>query len=457
MMLRCVVLAVTAGVWEFGCQRPPEQPRNVVVLLVDTLRADHLSLYGYRRPTSPALDRLAAEATVFDHARAQATCTFPSVNSILTSRYPHAFLGQPNGAIGIPAPIPTLAQMLRARGFRTGAVSASSVVRATRSRRNPAGGYGAGFEVFDESCEARAAACVTRRGRELAARFGEPFFLYLHFMEPHAPYEPPRPYRRQFAAARLEAPRFVRRGDPQPIERMLYRGGPKVALDAASVGHLVDLYDDEVRYWDGQAAAFVDRLRGDGLLDRTLLVVLADHGEELLDHGHWGHCRSLFASTAWTPLLLRGPGVPRGRRVSAVVQNLDVVPTVLELLRVPAPAGLAGRSLRPLLASESPAAPAAATATSGRRRFAFSSIGALRSIDDGRFTLITDLLSDEVRLYAADDPSQQTDLAASRPQEVASLRAILDAWIRRVEGERKASAAAGEESLRRLRALGYLE
>ncbi len=456
-MLRLVAAVAVAALAAAGCRRPPEQPRNVVVLLVDTLRADHLSLYGYQRPTSPALDRLAGEATVFDRARAQATCTFPSVNSIFTSRYPNAFLGQPGNAIGIPANIPTLAQMLRAQGFRTGAVSASSVVRATRSRRNPTGGYGAGFEVFDESCEGRAASCVTRRGRELAARFGEPFFLYLHFMEPHAPYEPPRPYRRQFAAAKLAAPRFVRRGDPTPIQRMLYSGGPKVTLDAASVGHLVDLYDDEVRYWDEEAAAFLAGLRRRGLLDRTLLVVLADHGEELFDHGQWGHCRSLFASTAWTPLLLRGPGVARGRRVAAAVQNLDVVPTVLDLLRVPAPAGLEGRSLRPLVAGESPGAPAAGTVAGNGRRFAFSSIGALRSIDDGRFTLITDLRSDEVRLFAATDPAQQTDLAAMRPEEVRRLGAVLEAWMRRVEGERKASAAAGEESLQRLRALGYLE
>ncbi|HET9766812.1 MAG TPA: sulfatase [Thermoanaerobaculia bacterium] len=456
MHLRSVALTIAAVLAVGGCERRPEQPRNVVVLLVDTLRADHLSLYGYRRPTSPALDRLAAEATVFDRARAQATCTFPSVNSILTSRYPSAFLGQPGSAIGIPADIPTLAQMLRARGFRTGAVSASSVVRATRSRRNPTGGYGAGFEVFDESCEGRAAGCVTRRGRELAARFGEPFFLYLHFMEPHAPYEPPRPYRRQFAAARLPAPRFVRRGDPTPIQRMLYSDGPKVTLDSGSVGHLVDLYDDEVRYWDEEAAVFVDGLRRHGLLDRTLLVVLADHGEDLLDHGHWGHCRSLFTSTTWTPLLLRGPAVARGRRVRAVVQNLDVVPTVLDLLRLPAPAGLEGRSLRPLLAGEGEVSPAAAT-PGGRRRFAFSSIGTLRSVDDGSFTLITDLRSNEVRLFGAADPAQQTDLAAARPQEAARLRTILDVWMRRVEGERKASATAGEESLQRLRALGYLE
>ena len=192
------------------------------------------------------------------------------------------------------------------------------------------------------------------------------------------------------------------------------------------------------------------------MLDRTVLVVLADHGEDLLDHGHWGHCRSLFASTTWTPLLLRGPGVPRGRRVPAVVQNLDVVPTVLDLLRVPAPAGLAGRSLRSLMAGEGAAATAAA-APGGGRRFAFSSIGALRSVDDGSFTLITDLRSDEVRLFAATDPAQQTDLATAQPPEVTRLRAILAAWIRRVEGESKASAAAGEESLRRLRALGYLE
>jgi len=149
-------------------------------MLVDTLRADHMSLYGYERATTPFIDGFAADAVVFDRARSQAGCTFPSVNSLFTSRYAFDFYRQGESQMGIPAEYPTIAEILRARGYHTIAVSASPIVRLTPTKENPNGGFGAGFEVFDESCLWDDAECVNARALKLLGDTRETFFLYLH-------------------------------------------------------------------------------------------------------------------------------------------------------------------------------------------------------------------------------------------------------------------------------------
>jgi len=142
----------------FGCRAnqtavpEPEPPENILIVMVDTLRADHMSLYGYERPTTPFIDKFAADAVVFEHARSQANCTFPSVNSLLTSRYPGIFIRQEEGQLGIPEDTPSIAEILKAQGYHTTAVSASHIVRATPTQYNPNGGFDRGFDTFVEGC-----------------------------------------------------------------------------------------------------------------------------------------------------------------------------------------------------------------------------------------------------------------------------------------------------------------
>ncbi|HZI63486.1 MAG TPA: sulfatase-like hydrolase/transferase, partial [Thermoanaerobaculia bacterium] len=200
-----------------ACSPPP---RNVVLVLVDTLRADHVGAYGYGRPTTPNFDAFAAQGILFERAWSQAACTFPSVNSLLTSRYPARFLGQPGGAMGIPPEQPALPEILGRAGYATAAVSASPIVRRTPTRFNPGGGFGRGFERFDESCLWRDASCVTARARAELGQLRPPFFLYLHYMDPHGPYQPPAGAPRRFAG-KCAGPDFICRGDPNPIARML--------------------------------------------------------------------------------------------------------------------------------------------------------------------------------------------------------------------------------------------
>lgn len=453
---RAAALALAALVGA-GCaaREPPRGPWNLLVVLVDTLRADRLSLYGYGRPTSPALDRFARErGVVFRRAWANAGCTFPSVNSILTGRWPQHFLGRiEKFGMAIPPDTPTLAERLAARGYATAAVSASIIVRATPSTINRQGGFERGFQSFDESCESRSAGCVNARAFARLDALREPWFLYLHYLDPHHPYRPPRHHPPAFVAR--DAPgarRWAAHGEPRTIFRRLYEGDRTAGFDRDDVRRLSDLYDEEIRYFDGRFAALLAELERRGQSERTLVVFLSDHGEELLDHEAWGHCRDLaFDTLLSTPLVLAVPGLGPGERQS-LVSNLDLAPTLLDLLGFPAaPGELDGASLRPILERGDPAAAAS------RRLFAAQ--GRSRAVRDESRQLLFDLETSRATLYAlgagAAGPPHG-ELAGERGAE--ALHAALLGWMREREpGVDAAQAVARAEALEHeLRALGYL-
>jgi arylsulfatase A-like enzyme len=477
-VLRVLPLALPAGaaVWLAGCgaaRLPVPAAHNVIFILVDTLRADHLALYGYRRDTAPALTALAGESVLFGEARSQATCTFPSVNSLLTSRSASAFLGQPGGAMGLPAGIPGLAEILRGHGFHTVAVSASPVVRQSPSRFNPGGGYGRGFDTFQEDCVWQSADCVT--GEALAQVDGgrRPLFLYLHYLDPHGPYtKEVRPgYRHRWAQGSSDK-EFIRKGDPNPIGAWLYKGAPNPGATAADVAYLEDLYDDEIGFFDGQLARLLARLRGSGLLDDAILVFAADHGEEFLEHGDVKHCRNLFDTTLRTPLLLRVPGA-RARRSDAAVSNLDVVPTLLDLLGIAAPGGggVAPAGGGAGAAAPMSAAVSAAAAFEGRSlrpaiegralapAWQFAAQGTLRSVADGRLKLVLDTAARRFTLYdLAADPGETHDVLAARRRDFQRLRTALEGWLAATERRPAADLQRrADEAARRLRSVGYLD
>jgi arylsulfatase A-like enzyme len=445
LALLVVLLAGFAGVVA-GCRLPTQRGRwNVVVVLIDTLRADRLGAYGYPRPTSPHFDELAAGSHLFTAARAQAPCTFPSANSLLTSRYPARFLGQPDRALGIPEGIPSIAELLAPRGWATAAVSASPVVRKSPGKQNPRGGFGRGFASFDESCEWRDGNCVTNRAVAALDGLREPFFLYLHYLDPHGPYQPPRELRQRFVSAR-SALHWIRRGNPNPIAEMLYKGGPTVTWDAEDVRYLQQLYDAEVAAVDAQLGRVLAELRARGLHERTLLAVVADHGESFLEHeGVIKHCRSLYDSELHTPFLLRLPRQREGSRITTQVQNLDLVPTLLDLLGEPIEGrGFEGRSLVPLLERGA-----------GENGPAFGMMSSLRSVADGHHKLIHDLRAGTWKLFDLErDPGERHDLVRSERRTFAALRERLLAWLAEVEGEDGLDRS--EEVERRLEALGYL-
>jgi arylsulfatase A-like enzyme len=450
-MSRRLLPGLSAALLLLSCHRSPRpapRPRNVILILVDTLRADRLSAYGYGRRTSPNVDAFARGAVKFDADRSQASCTFPSANSILTSRWPAAFLGQPEQKLGIPEGIPSIAEILHARGFHTVAVSASAVVRQSPSRFNPHGGFGRGFDAFEEDCVWKSAGCVNR----LAAphllrkngRGDKPLFLYLHYLDPHGPYKPPDYWPNKFATGRPEK-KWVRIGDPNPIGDWLYKGKPNPGFTPQDLQHLKDLYDDEIAFFDEQFAELLKGIRAAGLMDDSILVLVADHGEEFLEHGDIKHCRNVFDTSLHVPLLVKIPGVA-AKTVTRPVQSVDLVPTLLDYLGLGAGgAAFEGRSLRPEI--EGRAAP---------DELQFGLIGSLRSASDGRFKLIEDLAGGTPKLFDLKaDPGETKDVLAHERRAYAHLRDALTGWLARSEG--KGAVDASRAAQEKLRSLGYIE
>jgi arylsulfatase A-like enzyme len=437
-----------------ACGRQEAERWNVLLVVVDTLRADRMSLYGYPQPTTPNLEAMARNGVVFTNARSQAGCTFPSVNSLLTSRHPAVFLNRPEEIFSIPQTMPSLPVILQQQGYATAAVSASSIVRHTPSQMNSAGGFGRGFQVFDESCLEKHARCVNERALGLVDAFREPWFLYLHYMEPHAPYRPPADHRRRFAATPARARElgvhaWARRGDTWQLGRRLYEGDTRFDFNQQDLDHLSGLYDEEIFSFDEQLAGLINSLSERRLLEHTLIVLAADHGEELYDHNHYGHCRNLAYETVLrTPLVLWIPGV-EGVRRDVLAENLDIVPTLLDYLGL-STEGLAfdGFSLRPVIER-----------SRAIRRLSFGLQGVTRTVTDGKHKLIYDLVSGRTQLFdLQSDPGERIDLSAKRQEETQRLQAALLRWMKEREGPPASgeSRRKAEELEKRLRALGYL-
>jgi arylsulfatase A-like enzyme len=420
---------------------------NILLIVVDTLRADHLSSYGYPRKTSPEIDALAARGVRFDRHRAQAPCTFPSMNSLLTSQPVETFFGQPLGDMSIPANVASLPELLHAAGYITAAFSASPIVRKRPTNFNRAGGFDRGFDLFDEECLWQDARCVNQRalGALAGHHTGEPVFLLLHYIDPHGPYRAPGKGRKRFArpgSGRGLKPE-VRAGESHAAAARLDRGEP-AGVDAEDIAHWIDLYDDEIAWVDARIGEMVAAFERMAPPRGAIVLLAADHGESFLEHGTLAHCRSLFDTEIRTPLIVAGTGLPRGAVRDTLSQNLDILPTLLDLAGVPAAQGaFSGRSLRPQVE----------TGTQTPARLQTSAFAGWRAAVDGGHKLMVNEETGSLRLFdLALDPGETADLSASDRRTAAALRRALAA----ASPAPTAALEAARETERQLRALGYL-
>jgi arylsulfatase len=427
---------------ERHARQPADAGPNVMLLLVDTLRADRLGLYGATPSPSPTLDAFAARGLVFDTMLAQSSWTMPAVASIMTGLHPrsHGAVGpDPDGGSGhsggtlLPDAVVTLAEVAQRAGITTVGVSSNMLVsRAT----NLAQGFETFVELpFDRKRRDYAPAAVVNRAflDWLRQAQGLRFFAYLHYMEPHGPYAPP-------PAFRPAAPPGIRSdlaaGWVQDFARNFDRGrvGPP---SPAEVTYLSRLYDGDVHGWDDAFAPLLRALEKEGLLGRTVIVVVADHGEEFLEHGKLTHGAHLYEETIHVPLVIVGPGVPAGRRPD-LAQQIDLLPTVAAVLGVSPPPGLPGRNL--LATHEAGDVVSEIVAGFGDEGAGAGTV-ALRT---PRWKLIRPT-GQPVELYdLTADPGERTNLAtaAADAAETAALAARLDRWA----GLRE-----------RLRQLGYVD
>ena len=422
-----------------------ERPRNLVLVSLDTLRADHLGLQGYARDTSPELDRWAQQAFVFENALAPANATVASHHALFQSRTAGAALARRDAA-------PTLAAILQAHGFHTVAWTGGG----TMSR---AAGFARGFDVWDEGNDGLAQSVPKAlRFLDEAAREDRRFYLFVHAFDAHLPYDPPPPFDTRYdpdyhgkvtGPATLPLLRGVRR-----IFEQAHAAQPP-QLDAADRTKIEALYDGEIAHADALLAKLLSRLAAPDLEAETLVVILSDHGEEFWDHGSVLHAHTLYQELLHVPLLVRVPALaPRARRIEARVSLLDVVPTLLELLAVAPPPGLQGRSLVPLL--EGAAMPPRPLFAEG---FAFDA--KLQAVVDGNWKAIRSQGTQALALYdLAADPGEQRDVAAARPADRDRLKALLDTGLGGAPAPADPLAMPGHidaATQQRLRALGYVD
>lgn len=451
------LLVVLAGL-ALACGARPSRPRLVVLVVVDTLRADHLTQYGYARDTSRALDRFASHATLFADCHAPASWTTPSTASILTGLLPARHGADARGS-ALAADALTLAEVLRSGGWQTAGISFNhNVCVATQ--------FDQGFERFrDHRGDGKEYPDVSEM-LALATEWiesaqAERQFLYLQPMNVHGPYLVPAeraddllgaPPTRDFRYSKGLMDRIMKEG----------RLDQRARVDAAYLASHRDQYDAAVRYTMDELGGWFAWLEREGLYDEALIVVTADHGEELYDHEGFGHGYTLHREVLHVPLLVKLPFQRASRRQEEWVSLVDLYPTLLEALGVEPVSGLDGRSLLPFLLGE-PAlerGPGRADPFLFETRWPERFVGtALVSFPWKLVRVESDYAGAEERtmlFHLEEDPAERDELAARHPELVRALADELAARLGSVALGRLGSAgveARLDEGL--LQALGY--
>jgi arylsulfatase A-like enzyme len=450
VLSHAAVLSSSADTPDRADPKPHSSPAagrpNIILYVIDALRKDHLGSYGYALPVSPQMDSLAAEGVLFKDALSQSSWTKSSMASVFTGLQPwqHQAAGESDR---LPAGLLTLGESLRDNGYRTAGFSANGYVSKTF-------GFDRGFDKWEQrfgrttlSNELHAEALSWLEG----ATEKEPYFLYIHTVDPHAPYDPPDDLRARFAPE-------VKSTDIGSVAQMKARLNESEAPDPGTLSDLVALYDAEIAGNDRALGNFLNRLKELGHYDDTLLILSSDHGEEFYEHGAWTHRLSLHSEVLEVPLILRFPGDWRaGLRIGETAQHVDLLPTVLDYLGLPIPNELAGRSLLGLIEAKDNIA---------SRRPAFSHLsiahGPFFGVVLGDWKLITSQLAGRSRppelYHRVRDPGEQNNLASEYPIMVGYLTSLLRAEIARPGPAPEAEPTELDEETRRsLEALGYLQ
>jgi arylsulfatase A-like enzyme/thioredoxin-like negative regulator of GroEL len=418
-----ILLSLLLGFSTLACGEAP----NIILITLDTTRADRMGFLGAKAGITPNLDALARRGVVFERAYAQGPLTPVSHATIFTGAYPQ-FHTVTDFAHPLPALLPSLPEILQKSGYHTAAFIGSLILDP---KANMAPGFDRGFDFFDagfhykrgpgetryESIERRADDVVTRAISWLRKNHKTPFFLWVHLYDPHAPYDPPPPYDKRFA----------------------------------------DPYDGEIAYMDSAVGKLFNYLRRQGLYDQALVAVMSDHGESLGAHGEKMHGIFLYDETIHVPLLFKLPGaILAGKRVSARVRLVDVAPTMLSMLSIPLPPTFQGESLVPLMKANAQAStdlPAYAETDYPHRAFGWSSLRAMRT---GKYLFVR---APKRELYdLSNDKGAEHNLASLSSAVTDTIQSQLDAFHERTTSyhEKAAQPALSSEQAENLAALGYV-
>jgi len=425
--------------------------RNVLILVLDGASAGRMSAYGYPKPTTPTIEELAGESVVFDQAICQAVYTIASIGSVLTGQYPERHQSV-SFADRLPSSAVTLPGVLTEAGLQTAGFSGNAVVSSTF-------GLDRGYQDFQL---ARELPGYTGHGDSVQHSFLQwlernadlRFFAYVHFREPHFPYDPPPPYDTRFGPATLFPHGLREWEEVESYNRAAARGE---TVPTEVLERIRTLYEGNLAYVDHLVGEILEELDRLGLAERTAVILTADHGEALFEHGFIGHNTQLYEDSVRVPLMVRVPGVAP-RRVEDVVQLIDLAPTVLDLVGLgssPVVEAMQGRSLVPLLVGEDRIArPAFSRTLWNKPRY---------SVRDRRTKYIWDSRSGARELYdLSRDPGEETNVFDEREWAAGFWRQQIFHWLREQEHLR-AGAPAPEEARvpeelgRYLGGVGYLQ
>ena len=432
--------------------KPVAPPPSVVLIILDTARADHFHCYGYPLPTTPAIDRLASEGALFLGAVSQAVNTNPSHASLLTGLFPNAH-GNHYNSTPLDPGFETLTTILAKAGYRTGAFVSGYTMVASQS------GFNRGFEIYDDQVtgqERKGAETVDRALTWLRSLPPEkPYFLFVHLFDPHGRYDPPPGFAEKFRTGKYDP---IPESGEIPDYQRLEVGG---VLSRDPLDY-ISRYDGEIHYGDAQIGRLLKAVG-----EKPVVVFAADHGETLVERDYYfSHGARLNEEAVRVPLILRFPekGL-RGKRIGGVAQLVDVLPTLLSVLGRPAPQRLAGRSLLPFIRaggipqggtaiSEARAAPMLL----GGQRVTFPLRTFILSARNDRYKLISYPTRPKATLELFDlekDPAERNNIASTDLQRASSLFTALDLYL--VSGRPPQPPDLDEEAKKKLRSLGYVD
>ncbi len=465
-----IILAALSACSSGGEQAVAEGARpNVLLIVVDTLRADRVSAYGYTRSTTPQLDALAARGVLASDVTAQASWTLPSMVSMLQGRYVTSYRDV------FFEDSPTLAEYFQAAGYHTLGIVGNGLLSSKS-------GFDRGFDHYEARSKKIGQGGRTLPAREAAELIGDaaqpltaaltpgpsgertPLFAYLHLMDPHGPYKAHPEWEAQLPLEQgadqwqwsTQRERYSATHPNVQVEPQVWRG---MAEDMAR-------YDQEIYTCDVYIGIVLDLLERQGALENTIVAVVSDHGEGLWDHQsppenlslsaspreHFfrAHGNLLYQEIIATPMILRGPGIPEGHRIETPVENVDLFPTLLELCNLAPPDGLHGRSLVPAMFGRD----------SGREEV-FSSVlqgRSVRTAADGLKLIVPSEYFPlrEIELFdIRTDPRELQNLAEGQPEVVARLHALIESWADEHPTQTNLGSEKSQETLDDLKALGY--
>lgn len=443
----CIFLIITISLIIYFLK--PQSP-NIILITIDALRPDHLSCYGYKRNTSPNIDKLTEEGVMFSQVISQGPWTPPSIFSIITSMYPNIH-GVYDYGMPINANITNLFEILKMKEcYYMGSING----RGELAEFN----FSSLKEYFDtfypSTNQYILANEVSQNAIEwLRSNKRKKFFLWLFYLDPHAPYRPPSPYDKLYL--RDEFAKEYNKHVPISNKTVdLYDGYgviPKIAAvkDITDINYYISQYDGEIRFVDEQIGKVLNELKVLNLYDNTLIIISSDHGESMGEHNYYFvHGHGLYDEWLRVPLIIRHKSLPNNIIIDRQVQSIDIMPTILDIARKNVPEGLAGISLLPLIQK-------------GKypNIYAFSEVEGEESIRTENWKLIYNRESNGYQLYnLKDDPGELRNLVDERRLEFQLLQNKLHNWLNRTQPKaEKQKQILDEETRMKLRSLGYLQ